>query len=330
MSEHEPVTTWPDVAVVMPVRDEAQDLAAAVASVLAQGYPGRLEICLAVAHSSDGTERIAAELAARHPEVQVVANPVGSTPAGLNAAIRATTAPIVARVDAHAELSDGYLRRAVETLRRTGAVNVGGIQRAVGTTPFEEAVAAAMTSRFGTGDATFHYGGEEGPTDTVYLGVFDRSALEAVGLFDETLVRNQDYELNIRLRAAGGTVWFDPGLVVRYRPRGSLRALARQYFQYGQWKRVVLRRHPGSLRWRQAVPPLTMVAVAGGLALAPWRRRALTAPITYAAAVVAAALATGKGRPAMTARLLAIFPTMHGAWAAGLFRGADPDGNRHT
>jgi glycosyltransferase involved in cell wall biosynthesis len=330
VSEREPVTSWPDVAVVMPVRNEARDLAAAVASVLAQDYPGRLEICLAVAPSTDGTERVAAELAERHPEVQVVANPAGSTPAGLNAAIRATTAPVVARVDAHAELSDGYLRRAVETLRRTGAVNVGGIQRAVGTTPFEEAVAAAMSSRFGTGDATFHYGGEEGPTDTVYLGVFDRAALEAVGLFDETLERNQDYELNIRLRAAGGTVWFDPELVVRYRPRSSLRALARQYFQYGQWKRVVLCRHPGSLRWRQAVPPVTMAAVVGGLLLAPWRRWTLAAPLTYAAAVVAAALISGKGRPGVTARLVAIFPTMHGAWSAGLFRGAHPDRARST
>ena len=114
------------------------------------------------------------------------------------------------RVDGHAELSAGYIRRAVETLRRTGAANVGGVQRAAGTTPFERAVADAMSSRFGTGDATFHYGGTEGPTDTVYLGVFDRAAIEAVGLFDERLLRNQDYELNIRLREAGGVVWFDP------------------------------------------------------------------------------------------------------------------------
>jgi glycosyltransferase involved in cell wall biosynthesis len=310
----------------MPVRDEADHLAASVASVLAQDYPGRLEVCLAVAPSTDGTERIAAELARRHPEVCVVENPAGSTPTGLNAAIRGTTAPVVARVDAHAELSGGYLRRAVETLHRTGAVNVGGIQHAEGTTPFEEAVAAAMSSRFGTGDATFHYGGEEGPTDTVYLGVFDRRALEAAGLFDETLERNQDYELNIRLRAAGGTVWFDPELVVKYRPRGSLRALARQYFQYGQWKRVVLQRHPSSLRWRQAVPPLVMIAVAGGLVLAPWRPRALAAPATYGLAVAAASMLSANRRPATIGRLLAIFPTMHGAWSAGMLHGVEQVG----
>jgi succinoglycan biosynthesis protein ExoA len=305
----------------MPVRDEAAGIVAAVESVLAQRYPGRVEVCLAVAPSTDGTERIAAELAAGHRAITVVTNPHGTTPAGLNAAIRATTAPVVARVDAHAALSEGYLRRAVETMRRTGAVNVGGVQQASGTTPFEEAVAAAMTSRFGAGDAKFHYGGGEGPTDTAYLGVFERRALGAAGLFDETLERNQDYELNIRLRAAGGVVWFDPELLVRYRPRGSLGALARQYYQYGQWKRVVLRRHPGSLRWRQAVPPIVTAAVLAGLAAAPWWRKALVLPMTYVGAVTVAAVAVGGRSSGQVARLLAIFPTMHFSWSAGLAAG---------
>ena len=197
------------------------------------------------------------------------------------------------RVDGHAELSPGYVRRAVETLQRTGAVNVGGIQHAVGTTPFERAVADAMTSRFGTGDATFHYGGAEGPTDTVYLGVFDRAALEAAGRYDEALERNQDYELNIRLRQAGGVVWFDPELSVSYRPRGTLRGLARQYFDYGRWKRRVIGRHPRSLRWRQAVPPAVTLTVVGGLLGSAVSRRALLFPTGYAVAVAAAAFSTG-------------------------------------
>ena len=220
----------------MPVRNEAADLRRAVAAVRAQDYPRAMQVCLAVAPSTDGTETVAAELAAAHDDVLVVSNPSGTTPAGLNAAIRATTGDVVVRVDGHAELSSGYIRRAVETLKRTGAANVGGVQRAVGTTPFEEAVADAMSSRFGTGDATFHYGGVEGPTDTVYLGVFDRSAIERAGLYDESLVRNQDYELNIRLRQTGGVVWFDPQLSASYRPRGSLRAVSKQYLEYGRWK----------------------------------------------------------------------------------------------
>jgi succinoglycan biosynthesis protein ExoA len=304
----------------MPVRDEAEHLDVAVAAVLAQDYPGTVEVCLAVAPSQDGTERIARELAARHAGVGVVDNPPGTTPSGLNAAIAATTGAVLVRVDGHAELSPGYIRRAVETMRRTGAVNVGGIQRAEGVTEFERAVAAAMTSRFGTGDATFHYGGSEGPTDTVYLGVFDRAALEAAGGFDEALTRNQDYELNIRLRQAGGIVWFDPVLWARYRPRDSLRGLARQYFEYGRWKREVVRRHPTSVRWRQAAPPALVAALGGSVVLAVARRRALAVPAAYAAAVAGAAILTARsGRQA--ARLALIFPTMHLSWGAGFLVG---------
>lgn len=306
---------WPGVSVVMPVRDEAPDLGDAVSAVLAQDYPGRLDVCLAIAPSSDGTERVAAELA-DDDRVTVVENPSGLTPAGLNAAISATNGAVVVRVDGHSELSPGYVRRAVETLRRTSAVNVGGIQRAVGRTPFEEAVAAAMTSRFGVGDAKFHYGGEEGPTDTVYLGVFRRDALEVVGAFDETLVRNQDYELNWRLREAGGIVWFDPELSVTYRPRGSVRALARQYLEYGHWKAEVVSRHPRSLRWRQLVAPVTVLGIVAGCLLAPWRRLGLVAPVAYCSAVVAAAWGTGT-TGAQRARLAAVFPTMHLAWGVG-------------
>jgi succinoglycan biosynthesis protein ExoA len=311
---------WPDVAVVMPVRNEADGLRRAVAAVRDQAYPGAVQICLAVAPSADGTEAVAAQLAAAHNDVIVVVNPAGTTPAGLNAAIRATTGEVVVRVDGHAELSPGYIRRAVETLRRTGAANVGGVQRATGTTPFEEAVAAAMSSRFGAGDATFHYGGAEGPTDTVYLGVFDRAAIERAGLFDERLVRNQDYELNIRLRQAGGVVWFDPELSVTYRPRGTLRALARQYFEYGRWKRSVIRRHPRSLRWRQAVPPAVTIAITLGAVAGLSRREAWLVPGAYATAVAIAAANTGKtsGR---RARLLAIFPTMQLSWGAGFLLG---------
>jgi succinoglycan biosynthesis protein ExoA len=304
----------------MPVRNEAGDLRRAVTAVRAQDYPGAMEICLAVAPSTDDTAAVAAALVREHDDVLVVANPAATTPAGLNKAIRATTGEVVVRVDGHAELSPGYIRRAVATLRRTRAANVGGIQRAVGTTPFEEAVADAMSSPFGTGDATFHYGGAEGPTDTVYLGVFDRAAIDRVGLFDESLVRNQDYELNIRLREAGGVVWFDPQLAATYRPRGTLRALARQYFDYGRWKRSVVRRHPRSLRWRQAVPPAVTAAVAAGAVAGFVWRKALLLPAGYTVAVAAAATVAGKS-PGRRVRLLAIFPTMHLSWGVGFLLG---------
>ena len=309
-----------DVAVVLPGRDEASTLAHAVRSVLDQDVPASLEVYVAVGPSVDDTRAVADALAASDPRVTVLDNPAGVTPAGLNQAIRATSAPIVVRVDGHADLPAGYVARAVATLERTGAVTVGGIQDPRGTTAFEVAVGRAMASRFGAGDARFHYGGPEGPVDTVYLGVFRREAIEAVGLFDESLVRNQDYELNYRLRRAGGTVWFDPELRVGYRPRGSVRALARQFGQYGRWKRVVLGMHPRSLRWRHLVAPATTAAVAVGLLAGAWWPPALIAPAVYAAAVMISSIVVGR-QPATVVRLTVVYPTMHLSWGLGFLWG---------
>lgn len=309
---------WPTVSVVIPVLNEEQHLRASVEAILRQDYPGHFDVCLALGPSRDHTDDVAHELTQRFANVRTVPNPTGATPAGLNAAIRATAGEIVVRVDGHAVLPDGYITRAVTTLERTGAVNVGGVQLAEGTTPFEHAVALAMASPFGMGGARFHTGGAEGPVDTVYLGVFRRSAIEAVGLFDETLIRNQDYELNIRLREAGGTVWFDPQLAVAYRPRPNVRRLATQYFEYGAWKRAVLRLHPGSLRLRQVVPPLALAAMFIALVVSPWFPLALAIPGVYAVAVMIASVLTARRHGfSMILRLLGVFPTLHLAWGAG-------------
>ncbi|TDT17301.1 glycosyl transferase family 2 [Ilumatobacter fluminis] len=299
---------WPSVSVIMPIRNEAEHLETAVASVLAQNYPIPFDVCLAVGPSDDDTESVAAQLAERESRVLVVPNPAGVTPVALNTAIAATSGEVVVRVDGHAALSDGYIRRAVETMIRTGAVNVGGMQVPTPETPFEEAVSVATTSWLGTGGASYRVGGDEGPVDTVYLGVFDRAAGDAAGWFAPDLIRNQDYELNIRLRQQGGTVWFDPELSVGYRPRRTWRALAKQYYEYGYWKAEVLRRHPESLRVRQLAPALLPVVLVAS-ALAGFGRRRYWLPIGgYAAAVLAVA------RSPFVAGVAAV---SHLAWGAG-------------
>ncbi|MDQ1519192.1 MAG: hypothetical protein QOI55_265, partial [Actinomycetota bacterium] len=315
---------WPKLSVVMPVRNDAAHLERAVAAVLEQDYPLPFDVVLGVGPSDDGTERVAQSLAARNERIRVVDNPEGLTSAALNAAIRVASGDVIARVDGHCELSPGYLRRAVETLRATGADNVGGVQEALGDTGFERAVAAAMTSRFGVGDARFHYGGDAGPTDTVYLGVFARDALARVGGYDEDLVRNQDYELNWRLRDAGGTVWFDPELRVTYRPRSGFRSLARQYFEYGRWKRETLHRHPRSLKWRQVVAPAALVANTVGVIVGvTFDRRALVVPATYVCATVtASAFSARRNGVTIAARMPFVFATMHHAWGAGFIAGS--------
>jgi len=303
----------------MVVRNEALHLAEAVRSVLEQDYPGSLGVAVAGGPSTDCTEQVAADLAAQAPRVLCVDNPTGRTPAGLNAAVKATCAPVVVRVDGHAVLPPGYVRRGVELLQETGAVNVGGVMAAEGTTTFERAVAAAMSSPFGVGGGRFHYGGEPGPADTVYLGIFRREALEKAGGYDEHFARAQDWELNHRLRADGGLVWFAPELRVTYRPRPTVRALARQYRDYGRWRRVVMRHHRDSVRWHYLVPPVTFLGLAGGVALVLLGQPVgWLAPIAYGGANLAATAVLGRRlAPAETVRLPLVLGTMHLCWGWG-------------
>jgi glycosyltransferase involved in cell wall biosynthesis len=237
------LSTSPDLSVILPVLNEANHLAAAVKAILSQDYQGKFEVILAIGPSKDETLEIANELAKSDSRVVVVLNPTGRTAAGLNIALAKSNSPIIVRVDGHAEIPSNYLSVAVELLRKTGAVNVGGLMGAVGKTKFEQSVARAMRSPLGVGAAKFHTGGGSGEVDTVYLGCFLREALTEIGGFDERFIRAQDWELNFRLRERGGKIFFDPRLEVTYRPRPNLAALAKQYFEYGRWRRVVSRKH---------------------------------------------------------------------------------------
>jgi succinoglycan biosynthesis protein ExoA len=316
--------SWPGISAILTVLNEERHLRHAVASLLDQDYPGDIELVIALGPSRDATDAVAAEIAAAEPRVQCVKNPSGRTPEGLNKALAETRHPIVVRVDGHAELPRDYVRTAVDTLQRTGAVNVGGLMAAEGRTNLERAVAQAMTSKFGVGNAPFHVGGEEGPADTVYLGVFRREALDAVGGYDEGFTRAQDWEMNYRLRRDGGLIWFTPKLKVSYRPRGSLSQLARQYFNYGKWRGEVMRQHPDTVNLRYLAPPTALVGVTLGVLLGLvgigvhlllW---AWLLPAGYLAAVLAGSVVTARGVPGRAALWLpAVYPTMHGSWGAG-------------
>lgn len=316
----------PAVSVVMPILDEERHLAEAVRGVFAQDYPGDFEVVLALGPSTDRTTAIAQELADEEPRLRLVHNPTGSTPSGLNAAIEAARGDVVVRVDGHGLLSPGYVATAVRLLDETDADNVGGLMAAVGTTPFELAVARAMTSRIGIGGQSFHVGGGAGAVDSVYLGVFRRATLTALGGYDETFRRAQDWELNYRIRSGGGTVWFSPELRVTYRPRSSWKSLARQFYQTGQWRRVVARLHPGTADTRYLAPPAALVGIAlgtaGGLAGVVTGRRAMLAgfvlPAGYAAGVLAGSVIVSLGLPPRArAWLPVVVATMHLWWGAG-------------
>ncbi len=320
------ITTRTPVSVIMPIRNEERHLEDAVRHVLAQDYPGGLEVVLAVGPSRDATARIAQRLAAADPRVTEVPNPTGHRPSASNLAIKASRYPIVARVDGHALLPPGYLDLAVRTLQETGADNVGGIMAAEGVTPFEQAVAWAMTSPAGVGSARFHTGGRAGPVDSVYLGVYRRTALEQVGGYDESFLIAEDWELNHRIRRGGGLIWFQPKLRVTYRPRPSVGRLATQYFHYGRWRRVVAREHAGTVNLRYLAPPLTVLAVAVGLVAGVtglatglgWLTLGFLLPGGYLAGVLAVtALAARRLSLGALARLPLALIAMHMSWGLG-------------
>ncbi len=318
----------PRVSVVMPILDEERHLRDAVEQVLRQDWSGPLEVVLALGPSTDRTDEVAAELSAADARVRTVANPSGRTPQALNAAIGAATGDVVVRVDGHAEIPADYVRRAVEVLEETGADNVGGIMDARGVTPFERAVAAAMRSPLGVGSSRFHTGGEAGPVDTVYLGVFRREALDRVGGYDPDFTRSQDWELNHRIRDSGGVVWFTPELRVTYRPRSTFRGLARQYLEYGRWRRTVSRTHAGTLNVRYLAAPAMVLGTGAAALLGLVWAPAWVVPAGYVAAVAAGGAAITRGEPAPS-RLLAgpVLATMHWAWGWGFLTSRpDPGG----
>ena len=294
----------------MPVRNEERHLAEAVRHVLGQDYPGEFELVLAVGPSADRTEQIARDLAAAEPRLTAVANPVGTIPAALNAAIKTARHAVIARVDGHALLPPGYLQTAVATLTETGAADAGGVMAAAGVTTFGRAVAWAMTSKAGVGSAAFHTGG-----------------------WDEGMLRAEDWDLNYRIRARGGRIWFTPELRVTYRPRASVRALVAQYFHYGRWRRVIVRDHPETASFRYLAPPAAAALVtvglitglaglaslaAGGPQTAQWLTAGFAIPVVYLAGVIAVAAVPARGVPArVRIRIPLVLAAMHMAWGAG-------------
>ncbi|WP_179560527.1 glycosyltransferase [Microbacterium sp. AK009] len=325
----------------MPVLNERDYLARAVETVLMQDLDAPIELILALAPSTDGTTELASSLAAHDSRIVLVDNPAADIPVGLNIAIRASRYPTIVRVDAHSELEPGYTRRALDTLSRVGAANVGGVMRADGRTPFQRAVARAYNSRIGLGGGAYHGGAAEGDAESAYLGVMRRTVLDEVGLFDESIRRGEDWELNLRIRRAGYRVWFDPTLSVTYWPRESWARLARQFFATGRWRGELVRRYGLVNSLRFFAPPALVVAAAASLVVAVLQITGVLSGIpsllaclvhlpvlAYLVLLLVVAAGPGGGRGWRDKIwTLAVLPTMHLSWGTGfligLVRGAD-------
>ncbi len=255
----------PRVSLIIPCYNEQKRIGNLLNAIRRNTFDlGQLEVVVVDGMSIDGTREEIREYASDHPElnIRLVDNPQRIIPAALNVAIAVAKGDVIIRLDAHSAPRPDYIERCLTVLEETGAANAGGVWEIMpgAETWMARAIAAAASHPLGAGDARYRISGEHGPVDTVPFGAFRREWLEKVGPFNERLLTNEDYEYNVRLRQAGGVVWFDPSIRSIYFARPDLRSLARQYWRYGYWKVRMLQRYPQTLRWRQALPPIFVLS----------------------------------------------------------------------
>ncbi len=260
------------VSVIVPCRNEREHIKAFCCAVLAQQHAvgWALQVLIADGRSDDGTRDLLQSLCMSDSRIQLVDNPPRIVSSGLNRAIDAAHGEVIVRMDVHTAYSADYVAQCLLALAETGATCVGGPWRPVGEGWPQAAIALAFQSRFGSGGAASRRIDYSGPADTVYLGAWRREDLLRLGGFDESLVRNQDDELNLRIVRSGGSVWQSAAIRSTYTPRGSFAALFRQFYQYGYWKVPVIRKHRLPASPRHLAPFAFVAAVAVLAALAPW------------------------------------------------------------
>jgi succinoglycan biosynthesis protein ExoA len=314
----------PLVSVLVPVRNEVDELAGCLDSLARQSLPlSRVEVLVA-----DGSDRpIPDAVVSAYPgRVTVLPNPARRMTTGLNQIAARARGTYLAIVSAHSTLPPDYLESAVRVIEETGAANVGGRIWKVAHTSWGRAIAAATSSPLAVGNAVQHHGAKPQPADSAFPGFIERQAFEKIGGFDVRLACNEDDEFNARLRSSGRVVWYEPSLVVSYHPRERLGDLFAQYFRYGRWKPAVARLgSPGYLRWRHVVPTvavLTAAAAPGLIQLLPASRIPLLAlGSTYLGLAVAEGWRMGRRHGASPWRTAATFPVVHVAYGAGFLRG---------
>ena len=258
------------ISVVIPMRNEGEYIEKCVRSLIGQDYPNDLyEIIVVDGMSNDHSKKIVQSLLSNYPNIFLLENPCVLTSSGLNIGIRKSKGEIIIILGAHSFVQNDFIQKNVELLKNlNGNYCVGGPIKTVGETQSAKTISLAMASRFGVGNAIFRYGKKEGYVDTVAFGAYRREIFEKIGLFDEELARNQDDELNYRLRKAGGKIFITPEIKSSYYSRATLRRLWSQYFQYGFWKIRVLQRHPGMMKLRQFIPGVFVISVILSLGLA--------------------------------------------------------------
>src|SRR5215216_2251127 len=256
----------PKVSVIVPCYNEQSTIRLLLDALCEQTYPRtEMEVIVADGLSTDGTRDVITAFQKDVPDlrVRVVDNPNRYIPSAVNRAIEASRGEIIVRVDAHSRPYPDYVANCIAAHQAGRGDNVGGVWEIHpgADTWMADSIAAAAAHPLGVGDALYRHANHAAEVDTVPFGSFRRALIEQVGFFDETLLTNEDYEFNARIRKFGGKIWLDPSIRSIYFARPTLLALIRQYWRYGFWKWQMLRRYPGTLRWRQALPPLFVLSL---------------------------------------------------------------------
>ena len=318
----------PSVSIIIPCYNEQDTIRKLLEAIYAQTFPrADLEMVIADGMSTDGTRREIAAFADAHPDLHIAMadNAAQSIPSALNCALKEAQGEIVVRLDAHSVPYPDYIERCVADLQAGLGENVGGIWEIHPGAPtwVAQSIAAAASHPLGVGDALYRHASKASEVDTVPFGAFKRELLALIGFFDESLLTNEDYEFNTRIRKSGGRIWLDPAIRSVYFARPTLATLARQYSRYGFWKRQMLSRYPETVRWRQALPPLFVLSLLVGAILAvifPVFRLLLAAEaFIYCFALVAAGIHASirQKKAFLTLGIPVAIATMHIAWGAG-------------
>ena len=275
------------VSVIIPCYNEVATIQPLLDALYNQTYPrNAMEVVISDGDSTDGTQTAIERWQTAHPDLQVTVliKPSQGIPAALNFALKAARGTIIVRLDAHSKPNPEYVARSVETLEAGKAENVGGVWDIQPGNKgwIARSIAAAAGHPIGVGDARYRFTDQAGYVDTVPFGAFRRDLLDRIGMFDETLLTNEDYEFNTRVLQSGGRIWLDPGIRSAYVARDTLGALATQYWRYGYWKFQMLRRYPETLRWRQALPPAFVAGLALLAVLSPFWKTAFWTLLTIA------------------------------------------------
>lgn len=307
------------ITVICPVRNE-EDHIEDVLKFFLNAKPDDKELIIIDGASTDKTVEIVKRYVNNYSNIKLIHNPNKYVPFALNLAIKSSSGDPIIRLDAHTKYSPDYFEKVIETFEKSGADIVGGPMIKKGISDFQKAAAYATSSVFGIGDSKIHKQNYDGESDHVYLGAWKRSLFDDIGYFDERLVRNQDDEFHYRARSLGKKIYLSSSIKSEYMPRKNFRTLFKQYFQYGLYKPLVLKKIKSEIKLRHLIPLFFTLYLISLPLLLIWNWIFIFPLVLYLLLNLFFSLKS-KEKIKIMLLILMIFPTVHFAYGFGFLLG---------